>query len=176
MKATRRTFLQTTAAAAALIRAPELLILDEPTNGLDPRGIAEIRELLLALNAEGTTVFVSSHLLAEVEQLCRRVGVVDRGRLVLQDTLTALRAPTGAVVVRTPDPDRAVGVLDGQLRERSGDRLVVRAGDPAALNARLVAHGIRVTELVTERRSLEEVVLAATSRSGDRPDDPAGAP
>ena len=157
--------------AAALLRRPDLLILDEPTNGLDPRGIQEIRALLLDLNASaGTTIFLSSHLLAEVEQLCRRVGVVDRGRLVLQDTLAALRAPTGSVVVRTPDPEWAVGVLDGELRSRSGDRLVVRSADPAELNARLVAHGIRITELAEERRTLEDVVLAATSGSSDRVD------
>ena len=81
--------------AAALLRRPELLILDEPTNGLDPQGIQEIRDLLLELNRGGTTVFLSSHLLAEVEQLCTRVGVLDRGRLVLQDQLAALSAPTG---------------------------------------------------------------------------------
>ena len=77
--------------AAALLRRPRLLVLDEPTNGLDPQGIHEIRELLLELNAGGTTVFVSSHLLTEVEQLCTRVGVLDRGRLVLQDELATLR-------------------------------------------------------------------------------------
>jgi ABC-type multidrug transport system ATPase subunit len=156
--------------AAALLRQPELLILDEPTNGLDPRGIQEIRALLLGLNATGTTVFLSSHLLAEVEHLCKRVGVVDRGRLVLQDTLESLRAPTGSVVVRTPDPEWAVALLDGDLRGRSGDRLVVRAADPAELNARLVGHGIRITELAEERRSLEDVVLAATTGSSDRVD------
>ena len=73
--------------AGALLRHPRLLILDEPTNGLDPQGIKEIRELLVELNAGGTTVFLSSHLLAEVEQLCTRVGVVDRGRLVLEEDL-----------------------------------------------------------------------------------------
>jgi ABC-2 type transport system ATP-binding protein len=154
--------------ASALLRRPELLILDEPTNGLDPQGIHEIRDLLLGLNASGTTIFLSSHLLAEVELMCRRVGVVDRGRLVLQESLASLRAPTGRVVLRTPDPEWAVGILDGEVGERSGDRLVVRSSDPAALNARLVGHGIRITELVEERRSLEEVVLAATSAGSDR--------
>ncbi|MFL6130621.1 MAG: ABC transporter ATP-binding protein [Mycobacteriales bacterium] len=158
--------------AAALIRQPELLILDEPTNGLDPRGIHEIRDLLLRLNATGTTVFLSSHLLAEVEQVCKRVGVVDRGRLVLQDTLAALRAPTGRVVLRTPDPEWAVALLDGSLRHRAGDRLWISAPDAAALNARLVGHGIRVAEIGVERRSLEDVVLEATSASSDRVDAP----
>jgi ABC-type multidrug transport system ATPase subunit len=156
--------------AAALLRRPELLILDEPTNGLDPQGIHEIRDLLLRLNAEGTTVFLSSHLLAEVELLCGRIGVVDRGRLVLQDEIAMLRAPTGRVVLRTPDPEWAVSLLDGQLGERSGERLVVTDADPAELNARLVRHGIRISELVQERRTLEEVVLAATAAGADRVD------
>ena len=162
--------------AATLIRRPELLILDEPTNGLDPRGIHEIRDLLLRLNAEGTTIFLSSHLLAEVEQLCKRVGVVDRGRLVLQDSLTTLRAPTGRVMLRTPDPEWAVALLDGSLRDRAGDRLWVSATDAAALNARLVGHGIRVSELAEERRSLEDVVLEVTGAGSDRVElNPAGA-
>ena len=90
--------------AAALLRAPRLLVLDEPTNGLDPQGIREVRDLLLRLNAAGTTIFLSSHLLAEVEQLCTRVGVLDRGRLVVQDDLAELQGPTGRTVVRTPTP------------------------------------------------------------------------
>ena len=81
--------------AGALLRRPELLVLDEPTNGLDPQGISEIRGLLTDLHRGGTTIFLSSHLLAEVEQLCSRVGVLDRGRLVLKDDLATLTAPTG---------------------------------------------------------------------------------
>ena len=75
--------------SAALIRRPRLLVLDEPGNGLDPRGIRDLRELLTGLNEAGVTVFLSSHLLAEVEQLCTRIGVLNDGRLVLQDDLTA---------------------------------------------------------------------------------------
>ncbi len=92
--------------AAALLRGPELLLLDEPTNGLDPRGIGEVRDLLVALNEAGTTVVLSSHLLTEVEALCTRVGVMDAGRLVLTEDLDVLRAPTGHVLVRTPGPGR----------------------------------------------------------------------
>ena len=160
--------------AAAVLRKPDLLVLDEPTNGLDPQGIHEIRDLLLALNEAGTTILLSSHLLAEVELMCDRVGVLDRGRLVLQDDLAALRTPTGRVVLHTPDADRAVALLDGQLGERAGDRLVVRSGDPAELNAMLVGAGIRVRELAAERRSLEQVVLAATTAGSDRVDRRSG--
>ncbi|WP_439377143.1 ABC transporter ATP-binding protein [Amycolatopsis lexingtonensis] len=154
--------------AGALLRKPRLLILDEPTNGLDPQGIKEIRELLTALNAGGTTVFLSSHLLAEVEQLCTRVGVVDRGRLVLEEDLAALRAETGRVLVGTPDPAAAAAVLDGQLEARDGDRLVIRHADPAALNALLVEAGVRVTSIHAEQRTLEQVVLDLTGPGSDR--------
>jgi len=156
--------------AAALLRRPRLLVLDEPTNALDPQGIREVRELLIDLNRTGTTVFLSSHLLGEVEQLCTRVGVVDRGRLVLEDELSGIRGPTGRVVVDTPDAARAVAVLDGQLEHREGERLFIRHADPAALNALLVEAGIRVSEIVAERRTLEQVVLDVTSAGSDRID------
>ncbi len=149
--------------AAALLRTPRLLVLDEPTNGLDPQGIHEMRDLLLALNRDGTTIFLSSHLLAEVEQMCTRVGVLDRGRLVVQEELASLRKPTGRTLVVTPDPDRALGLLDGRVEVREGDRLVVRGGDPAELNRLLVDGGVRVRELAPERRGLEQVVLEATT-------------
>jgi ABC-2 type transport system ATP-binding protein len=149
--------------AAALLRSPLLLVLDEPTNGLDPQGIREMRDLLLALNREGTTIFLSSHLLAEVEQMCTRVGVLDRGRLVVQEELASLRMPTGRTVVVTPDPDLALGLLDGRVEIRQGERLVVRGGDPAELNRMLVDGGVRVRELAVERRGLEQVVLEATT-------------
>jgi ABC-2 type transport system ATP-binding protein len=154
--------------AGALLRRPELLVLDEPTNGLDPQGISEVRDLLLELNRGGTTVFLSSHLLAEVEQLCTRVGVLDRGRLVLQDELATLTAPTGATVVRTPAPDRVRGTLDGRVVSVDGERVVVRGDDPAEVNALLVGAGIPVTGLALDRPTLEEVVLAAAGTSPDR--------
>jgi len=154
--------------AAALLRTPRLLILDEPTNGLDPRGIREIRDLLAELNAEGTTVFLSSHLLAEIDALCSRVGVMDRGRLVLQDRLDRLRAPTGRVTVGTPTPERVVALLDGRVEHRAGQTLTVRHDDPGTLNAELVAAGVTVTAIAAEQRSLEQVVLEATTSSSDR--------
>jgi ABC-type multidrug transport system ATPase subunit len=163
---------QRLALAGALLRRPELLVLDEPTNGLDPQGIAEIRELLLDLHRGGTTVFLSSHLLAEVEQLCTRVGVLDRGRLVLQDDLATLTAPTGATVVETPDPQRVRAALDGRVLAVDGGRAVVRGADPAEVNAALVAAGVPVTGLARQRPTLEEVVLAAAGASADRVDAP----
>ena len=157
--------------AAALMRQPELLVLDEPTNGLDPQGIREIRELLIQLYAAGTTIFLSSHLLAEVEQLCTRIGLLDRGQLVLQESLTSLRQPTGRIVVVTPDLDRAVDLLGSAVDARDKGRLFVRTSDPARVNERLVIGGVRVTELGPERRSLEDVIEERTSarRSGEVP-------
>jgi ABC-2 type transport system ATP-binding protein len=154
--------------AGALLRRPELLVLDEPTNGLDPQGIAEVRGLLLDLHRGGTTVFLSSHLLAEVEQLCTRVGVLDRGRLVLQDELAALTAPTGSTVVHTPAPDRVRATLDGRVAAVDGQRVLVRGADPAEVNALLVAAGVPVTGLALDRPTLEQVVLAAARGTADR--------
>jgi ABC-2 type transport system ATP-binding protein len=156
--------------AAALLRAPRLLILDEPTNGLDPRGIREVRDLLSELNKAGTTVFMSSHQLTEVDQLCTRVGVIDQGRLVVQEELEVLRGPTGRVMVRSPDVDRAVAVLDGRVERVEGDMLLVEGADPAAVNLRLIAAGVRVSEFAPERRSLEDLVLAVTGSGSDRVD------
>ncbi|MGL5823675.1 MAG: ABC transporter ATP-binding protein [Nocardioides sp.] len=125
--------------ACALLRQPRLLVLDEPTNGLDPHGIREIRELLLGLHAAGTTIFLSSHLLAEVEQLCTRVGVLDRGRLVLQDELSDLLRPSGLTVVRTPDVALACRELGHQVVRRTGETLLVNSG---LVNSGLVNSGL----------------------------------
>jgi len=154
--------------ALALLRQPRLLVLDEPTNGLDPQGIREVRDLLLELNAAGTTVFLSSHLLAEVGHLSTRVGVLDGGRMVVQEELAVLLQPTGRVVVTTPDPEAARALLDGRVDLVDGQRLFVRDGDPAELNARLVAGGVPVTALAEERRTLEDVVLEASRPGSDR--------
>jgi ABC-2 type transport system ATP-binding protein len=158
--------------ATALLRQPELLILDEPTNGLDPQGIGEIRQLLLKLHAAGTTIFLSSHLLAEVEQLCTRVGVLDRGRLVVQAQLAELQAPTGRIVLRTPDLPAAAALLGERVVESRDDLLVVTGTDPAGLNGWLVNHGIRVSELAVQRRTLEQAVFELTGPSSDRVDRP----
>jgi ABC-2 type transport system ATP-binding protein len=154
--------------AAALIRRPRLLILDEPGNGLDPRGIRDLRELLVGLNDAGVTVFLSSHLLTEVEQLCTRVGVLDSGRLVLQDDLAALCVPTGRIVVDTPDAAQVAALLDGQVEHRDGQRLLVRYADAAALNTRLVGAGLRVSSIGPQQRTLEDIVLSVTGAGSDQ--------
>ena len=165
--------------AQALLRHPRLLVLDEPTNGLDPQGIRDIRALLGELNAAGTTVLVSSHLLAEVEQTCTRVGVIDRGRLVLQDDLDRVQGPTGRMLVRTTRPDLVRTLLGERCEDdpirgahdegpgRHGDLLAVREDDPARLVADLVGAGVPVLEVTVERRTLEGVVLEATGAGSD---------
>ena len=117
------------------------------------------------------TIFLSSHLLAEVEQLCTRVGVLDAGRLVLQDDLAALRAPTGRILVDTPDADQAATLLDGRVEHRDGQRLLVRHEDAATLNARLVGAGLRVSAIAPHQRTLEEIVLSVTGTGSDHIED-----
>ena len=156
--------------AAALVRRPRLLVLDEPTNGLDPQGISEIRELLLRLNAAGTTIFLSSHLLAEIEQMCTTVGVLDRGRLVLQERLDTLLRPTGLVEIYSPEAAAAARLVGQASVEVDGERLLVRADDAAQLNAYLVGAGIRVSRLGPYERDLEQVVLEATSAPAVAPE------
>lgn len=154
--------------AAALLRRPRLLVLDEPTNGLDPQGIHEIRALLQQLNRDGTTVFLSSHLLAEVEQLCTRIGVLDRGRLVLQDQLDELRGPTGRTVLITPDPSIAAAAIGSALiTQADGDTLVIDDPDVTKLAETVLRAGARLHEIGPQRRTLEQVVLAAAATSGD---------
>jgi ABC-type multidrug transport system ATPase subunit len=154
--------------AAALLRKPRLLVLDEPTNGLDPQGIAEVRELLATLNAQGTTLLVSSHLLAEIELLCTRVGVLDRGRLILEQDLAELQASTGRVIVTTPDVSLAVATVGDRLVERNRHDLIVTVADIAPLVAELVAAGVRVDGVTPQVRTLEEVVLSITTHGTDR--------
>jgi ABC-2 type transport system ATP-binding protein len=153
--------------AGALLRAPRMLILDEPTNGLDAQGIHELRTMFVDLVREGTTIMLSSHLLAEVELICTRAAMMSAGRIVAQDSVADLLAPTGWVRVTTPDLDRALRALqDGPFRyERAGDTAVrVHIGDrpPELLNRAFVKEDIRVRELIVERPTLEDVFLART--------------
>ena len=157
--------------AAALMRRPRLLVLDEPTNGLDPQGIREIRSLLASLAAEGTTVFLSSHLLGEVELICTRAAMMAQGRLVAQDTVEHLLAPTGHVLIDTPDvvvAEAVLGTHGGRIDvDGSRVRVELNGRPPEVLNVELVRAGVRVRELIVERRSLEDAYLGLTGGSGD---------
>jgi len=155
--------------ARALLGAPDLLVLDEPTNGLDPQGIAEVRVLLRRLAAGGTTVFVSSHLLAEVEALCDTVGVLAHGRLVAEGSPSNLRPSGDRLRVVVDDVVRAGKVLaelDGVAFDSlDSTTLQVRVAPPATaagINASLVSGGIAVSELAVEHERLEDVFLALT--------------
>jgi ABC-type multidrug transport system ATPase subunit len=152
--------------AGALLHEPALLLLDEPTNGLDPTGIRELRDLLLLLNAEGTTVVLSSHLLSEVEALCTEVALMDHGRLAYSGPLDTLRPATGRVLVGTPDVARAATVLGPAVVARSEQGLVVTGADVAAINRTLVRAGVAVTSLEAERQSLEDVVTGLAPGDG----------
>ncbi|MFF5180742.1 ATP-binding cassette domain-containing protein [Micromonospora sp. NPDC000316] len=160
--------------AAALLKEPKLLILDEPTNGLDPAGVSEIRELLRSLGRQGRTVLLSSHVLGEVEQVCDRIAVINRGRLVADGTADELRAALGGrelliaadpidkatACLRDHPGVRAVETVDGTLRVSADPTLA------ATLNRALVEAGIEVRELRTVRHSLEEAFLELTSTTG----------
>lgn len=155
--------------ANALLKPRELLILDEPTNGLDPQGTREVRNLIRSLADEGITVFVSSHLLSEIEMLCSHVAVMNAGRIVAQGSLEDLRneEPT-RLVIGSDDIDLAVEILKsqglGKVRIK-GNQLVAEVAndfDVAALNKLLVSQGLPVREIRLEKSSLEEKFVKLT--------------
>jgi ABC-2 type transport system ATP-binding protein len=155
--------------AAALLKRPRLLLLDEPGNGLDPAGIREVRELLRRLGETGTTVFVSSHLLAEVEQVCDAVAIINRGRLVtsgtVRDVVDSARGSAAEALVRVADLPAAEAVLRsaGLAVRLDGDHLVVSgAGDPARISYVLASSGHYVRELRPLAADLESVFLSLT--------------
>jgi ABC-2 type transport system ATP-binding protein len=154
--------------AAALLHDPDLLVLDEPTNGLDPAGMREFRQLIKELGQMGKTVFVSSHLLNEVELMCDHVGIVKGGRLLTQGSVATLLGRGQALEMQVTDPDRAVRVLEGlewvNGVKRQDDRLVVDAPQERAaeLSRALAEHRIYLSELRPRDSSLEEVFLEVT--------------
>jgi ABC-2 type transport system ATP-binding protein len=150
----------------ALLGRPELLVLDEPTNGLDPTGMREVRGLLRELADGGTTVFVSSHLLSEVEAMCDRVGVMARGRLVAEGPPGTLRGAAARHRLDVDDAElaiRVLGPMPGVSAEPVPGGIRVRVDDgvtPADVNAALVAAGVGVHALVPERDTLEDVFFS----------------
>ena len=155
--------------AQALLPTPELIILDEPTNGLDPQGIQETRKLIRRLRDEfQLTVLLSSHLLTEIEQLCNRVGIIHEGRLLYEGGPEALVAPSSLYKVRVDDLSGAFELLTrepGVTVSRNGASFLRVDADVEripAVNALLVAHGIKVYELSPAQESLEEAFLRLT--------------
>jgi ABC-2 type transport system ATP-binding protein len=154
--------------AGALLGNPELLILDEPANGLDPDGVRWLRDFLRALASEGRTVLVSSHVLAEVAQTVDQVLIINHGRLVVESSLQALTAGVGGTVrVRTPRPDQLLRALEGERLEltRQDDVFHVRGADREQIGEIAFAAGIPLHELVAEGSSLEEVFLQLTGEA-----------
>lgn len=165
--------------ANALLRPRELLVLDEPTNGLDPQGTREVRSLVGTLAAEGITVFVSSHLLSEVAQMCTHAAVMSAGHIVAQGTLADLRGVDSARLrVLTPDADAAVETLMrlGLSPQRSHDEgsaawvtaaVLDQAVEPESLSGVLMEAGVRIRAFSVEEPSLEERFVALTGEGFD---------
>ncbi len=158
--------------AAALLKEPDLLILDEPTNGLDPQGMADVRNLIIELGKGHRTVLISSHLLSEVEQMCTRIGVIKKGKIVAEGTIDELRGAATLTVRGTP-ADLAKTVLVGD----AGVENVTALGDgafslkvdlhrTAEINQHLVQAGVAVTELRADGRSLEDIFMELTGTEG----------
>jgi ABC-type multidrug transport system ATPase subunit len=161
--------------AAALLQPRQLLILDEPTNGLDPQGTREVRSLVRSLAADGTTVLVSSHLLSEIEQVATHVGIMSAGRLLAQGTLQEVLAGTAPVLrVETPETEIAAGVLSrlgladisvDQLKLTVSAQLGTRA--PDEVNRELVGAGVPVRGLAVLRPGLEDLFVTLTGEGFD---------
>ena len=152
----------------ALLNNPELLILDEPANGLDPAGIVEMRDLLRGLAAEGKTVFISSHVLSEVQQICTRVAIINHGRLVRLAPVAELLQDGGEFEVKVDQPDELVAALKRQQwggEARSEDGLVITAapdGRGRSLIKFLVDNGFTPDAVSARHRDLEEIFLTLT--------------
>lgn len=166
--------------AAALLKDPALLILDEPTNGLDPAGMVEMRSLIRHLGTGDRTVLISSHLMSEIEQMCDRIGIISHGKMIAEGTVDELRGEDRLVINVDPiDVARSIvstipGIASADvsrdgLHVRMSDRGTV---DPAAINTRLVREGLAVSGLRWERASLESVFLSLTGTAQASPDDP----
>ena len=158
--------------ARCLLADPELLVLDEPTNGLDPAGILEFRLMIRALVGEGRTVFLSSHLLDEVEKACDAAAIIDGGRIVTSGAISEIaRSTRSELIVECDDEDRALELLAGASavldahRADEGLRITLRAASAGSqVNRLLVGAGIEVSRLEPVRSSLEERFLEVTSR------------
>ena len=158
--------------ANALINSPELVILDEPTSGLDPQGMKDVRELVRELGTGGTTVFLSSHLLHEVEQVCNRAAILNRGRVVVEGPVSELHPEHSAVKLLTSDQERArqivAALVGAQNVELDEEYLIVESsdGDTRELVSQLVAAGVGIDAVIPAReQGLEDFFLGLTQSS-----------
>jgi ABC-2 type transport system ATP-binding protein len=163
---------QRLAIAATLLADPQLIILDEPTNGLDPAGTVEVRDLIRSLAAEGHTIFLSSHMLHEVEQVCQRVAILKQGTILAQGSVAELRQRGQGVQVRVMgDPAQALAVLDavdwiGTVTHQDDLLLVDAPGERVPeINALLTRNDIAVAEIRLQEESLETFFLEVTEDS-----------
>jgi ABC-type multidrug transport system ATPase subunit len=154
--------------AAALLHRPSLVILDEPTNGLDPAGMRDVRNLLRSLSDSGVTIFLSSHLLHEVEQVCDRIAVINQGRIVTQGLVSDLLAQREQVVkVRVPSPAEARRVLEnvpgvGRI-ESNGNYIEISGLSSETIVAQLTSNGIIPGEVAVQKSDLESLFLSLTT-------------
>ncbi len=157
--------------AAALMGDPELIVLDEPTNGLDPAGMADMRALVVDLARGGQTVLLSSHLLAEVQEICDRVGVINNGTLLLESTVAEMRGGSSLRIRATPEPEALAVAMrlagdDGVRRTPAGLALDLPVDAAPRVVRELVAAGVDVHEITHTERSLEEVFFEMTASPG----------
>ncbi|MEH1102062.1 ATP-binding cassette domain-containing protein [Micromonospora sp. CPCC 205561] len=160
--------------AAALLGDPPVLLFDEPFNGLDPEGVRWVRDLFRRLAAEGRTVFVSSHLMSEMQNCADRLVVIGRGRLIAEQGLAefAARSARAGVSVRTPDPARLAAVLAAEgadVRPSDTGTLVVTGLTAARIGDLALAHRVGLHELTTRTASLEEAFMALTADNVEYP-------
>jgi ABC-2 type transport system ATP-binding protein len=159
---------QRLAIAATLLGDPQLIVLDEPANGLDPDGMREIRELIVDLGAQGKTVFLSSHLLNEVERTCTHVAILRRGRIVRQSSVRDLVARETLMAVKSDDLSSLAAALSSYSHatsvSRRDDMVLVRLDDddPGSLNRYLAGQGIFLSYMAPQQQSLEEAFIDLT--------------
>jgi ABC-2 type transport system ATP-binding protein len=163
---------QRLAIASALLNDPEILILDEPTNGLDPQGIHQIRDIIRLIASQGTTILLASHLLDEVEKVCSHVLVLRKGEILYTGTVAGMSSTNGVIEIQSNDNQLLVEVLKkysviDSIKQEEGKVIVqsTKSIDPGELNKFLVDNGIYLTHLVKRNHSLEEQFLQLTAAS-----------
>ncbi len=163
---------QRLAIALALVNNPEFLILDEPTNGMDPAGIVEIRDLIRSLNKKGKTIFLASHLLHEVEQVCTKVAIIKKGEVLAQGSIDSLMKKGQEIRLKTTDNRKAADAIQNKIDklesiEMAGDELIVKVpmDKMAEVFSLLAEKGISILAIASRKESLEDVFIELTSES-----------